>query len=144
LSAIVTLETLAPGDDLSDAIAIRRAVFMDEQGVSEEEELDGHDAGRFHLLARVDDRPVGTLRLWDKGEDLKVQRVAVLQAARGLGIGHRLMLAAIERARIDGKTRVVLDSQVTALPFYQRLGFVADDPMFLDAGIEHRHMALVL
>lgn len=120
---------------------IRRIVFIEEQAVPEAEEWDGRDDACVHLLAYHGDRAVGTARLLPDGH---IGRVAVLEAGRGLGIGSRLMQAAIDAARQTGHREVVLDAQVHALPFYQKLGFEAFGPEFLDAGIPHRSMRLTL
>lgn len=120
---------------------IRRIVFIEEQAVPKDEEWDGRDDACVHLLAYLDDRPVGTARLLPDGH---IGRVAVLEAGRGLGIGAQLMRAAIDAAHQAGHREVVLDAQVHALPFYQKLGFEVFGPEFLDAGIPHRSMRLSL
>ncbi|HSP32434.1 MAG TPA: GNAT family N-acetyltransferase [Halomonas sp.] len=120
---------------------IRRRVFIDEQNVPQEEEWDGLDSECQHFIAMLDDQPVGTARLLP---DAHIGRVAVLKGARGTGIGVLLMRAAIEAARHAGHSQVALSSQVHALAFYERLGFVAHGDEFLDAGIPHREMTLSL
>ncbi|MGE4533993.1 GNAT family N-acetyltransferase [Halomonas sp.] len=125
----------------AEATEIRRVVFIEEQGVSREEEWDGRDGDCHHFLALLAGRPVGTARLLP---DAHIGRVAVLAEARGHGIGAALMHAAIEAARRHGHPGVELASQTHALPFYERLGFVAQGPEFLDAGIPHRNMRLSL
>ena len=120
---------------------IRRRVFIDEQNVPQEEEWDGLDPECQHFIAMLDDQPVGTARLLP---DAHIGRVAVLKGARGTGIGVLLMRAAIEAARHAGHSQVALSSQVHALAFYERLGFVAHGDEFLDAGIPHREMTLSL
>ncbi|MFP4136882.1 MAG: GNAT family N-acetyltransferase [Halomonas sp.] len=125
----------------SEATEIRRVVFIEEQGVSREEEWDGRDGDCHHFLALLEGRPVGTARLLP---DAHIGRVAVLAEARGHGIGAALMRAAIEAARRHGHPAVALASQTQALPFYSRLGFEAHGPEFLDAGIPHRNMRLSL
>ena len=125
----------------ADAGEIRRVVFIEEQGVSREEEWDGRDGACRHFLALQEGRPVGTARLLP---DAHIGRVAVLAEARGAGIGVALMRAAIEAARRDGHPAVELAAQTHALAFYARLGFAAHGPEFLDAGIPHRNMRLSL
>ncbi|CAM3450419.1 GNAT family N-acetyltransferase [Halomonas lysinitropha] len=123
------------------ASEIRRRVFIEEQQVPQEEEWDGRDADCRHFLALHDGTPLGTARLLP---DAHIGRVAVLAEARGLGIGVALMRAAIEAARRDGHARVELAAQTHALAFYEPLGFLAHGDEFLDAGIPHRNMHLVL
>ncbi|MBC7545921.1 MAG: GNAT family N-acetyltransferase [Candidatus Sericytochromatia bacterium] len=127
------------GEPLAEALAIRMAVFVEEQAVPLDEELDGKDSVTFHLLARWSGQAVGTARLF-QGETAKVGRVAVLAGVRGKAIGAALMGAAETLAATHGATLVGLDAQTTAIAFYERLAYVADGPEFLDANIPHRHM----
>lgn len=131
-------------EDLAACLAIRRAVFIEEQAVPEELEVDGLDGEATHLLATLDGRPVGTARLLAKGGTGKIGRVAVLREARGRGIGAALIRRAVEELRARGLARAKLGSQVHAIPFYEELGFVAEGPVYDDAGIPHRDMALPL
>ncbi|SDE62428.1 GNAT family N-acetyltransferase [Limimaricola pyoseonensis] len=132
-------------DDLAACHALRRTVFIEEQNVSEAEEMDGLDGEAVHLLATLDGSPVGTARLLLRGETGKIGRVAVLSEHRGAGIGAAIMRKAEEvlRAR-PGVTRLYLSAQTHALPFYERLGYVAYGPEYDDAGIPHRDMELSL
>lgn len=125
----------------SDASEIRRIVFIEEQHVPQSEEWDGRDDDCEHFLVRLEGRAVGTARLLPDGH---VGRVAVLSEARGLGFGQRLMEACIHTACQLGHAEVVLDAQTHALDFYQRLGFTAFGDEFIDAGIPHRSMRLIL
>jgi ElaA protein len=131
--------------DIAVCRALRRVVFIDEQGVSEADELDDLDDQALHLLAVRDSRPVGSARLLVLGDMVKVGRVCVLADQRRLGLGAALMQAAVAVARgQSGVARVKLGAQTHALGFYARLGFVAFGAEFLDAGIPHRDMVLVL
>lgn len=123
------------------AAEIRRRVFVEEQQVPEEEEWDALDAECLHFLACCEGTPLGTARLLPDGH---IGRVAVLAEARGLGIGVALMQAAIAAARARQHTEVVLSAQTHALPFYARLGFIAEGDIYLDADIPHRVMRLSL
>jgi predicted GNAT family N-acyltransferase len=119
--------------------AIRRAVFCIEQGIAEADEWDGADCDAAHVLARLKRDPVGTGRLLATG---KIGRLAVLEAARRLGIGSLMLRRLVELARARGLDEVYLHAQVTALDFYGAQGFVADGPEFDEAGIRHRRMRL--
>jgi len=121
---------------------VRAAVFIVEQGVPASEEWDGLDEVCTHFLAGEADAPAGCARLASNGEAAKVQRVAVMPSHRGTGLGARLMRASLDHARRAGFRVVVLDSQVQAIGFYEKLGFRAHGPEFLDAGIPHRAMSL--
>ncbi len=128
-------------EELPLCLEIRRRVFIDEQGVPEAEELDGRDGACRHWIALLGGRPVATARVLAEGGAAKIQRVAVLAEARGRGIGAALMRAVLAELGADPAAgEIRLDSQTSALPFYERLGFVAEGPEFLDAGIPHRRM----
>jgi predicted GNAT family N-acyltransferase len=133
------------GEDerLAEALAVREVVFVQEQAVPLDEELDGKDDVTYHVLARWDGEPVGTARIF-AGEPAKIGRVAVSQRLRGKGIGVAIMQEAEAVARQTGSRTCALDAQVSAIPFYERLGYVADGPEFLDANIPHRHMRKTL
>jgi predicted GNAT family N-acyltransferase len=135
--------------------AVRKEVFVAEQGVPEDIEYDAYDAVAVHVLAvRDDGTPLGTGRLLygeaaaaKTGGDLSVGslgRLAVARPARGLGVGAALVGAIEEAARARGLTAVDLHAQTHALGFYERLGYTAYGPEFLDAGIPHRAMRRAL
>ncbi|NHX27124.1 GNAT family N-acetyltransferase [Escherichia coli] len=133
--------TIGPSDDLAACHAIRRVVFIEEQQVSEAEELDDLDAGAIHLLALDDGVPVGTARLLLKPPVGKIGRVAVLRSHRGTGLGAQIMQACLEVLRDQpGLTTAYLSAQTHALGFYEKLGFVAYGDEYPDAGIPHRDM----
>ncbi|SDX91184.1 GNAT family N-acetyltransferase [Citreimonas salinaria] len=133
--------TIAETTDIDACHALRRTVFIDEQGVSVAEEIDGRDAEAVHLLASVDGVPAGTARILFDGETGKIGRVCVLRPHRGTGLGAALVKAAVEAIRARPDTHIAaLGAQLPALGFYERLGFVAYGPVFDDAGIDHRMM----
>lgn len=114
---------------------VRDAVFVREQGVPEDIEHDAQDALAMHFIARTaDGTPIGTARLLP---DAHIGRLAVLAAWRGHGVGRLLMQAALAAAHAHGMTRVCLHAQRQAQGFYESLGFVAQGPEFLEAGIPH-------
>ncbi|MDV6317417.1 GNAT family N-acetyltransferase [Chromohalobacter sp. HP20-39] len=123
----------------TECSAIRKVVFIEEQNVPQAEEWDGRDPQCLHFLLHVDDRPVGTARLLPDGH---IGRVAILEEARGQGLGLHLMEATLVAAREAGHHAVHLDAQTHASPFYERLGFIAHGDEFLDANIPHYHMSL--
>ncbi|SEC26350.1 MULTISPECIES: GNAT family N-acetyltransferase [unclassified Streptomyces] len=145
-------------DDPADreaCFAVRKEVFVVEQGVPQEIEYDAHDADAVHVLAvREDGLPLGTGRLL-YGEaaaartdgDLTVGslgRLAVTPEARGLGVGAALVRAIEDAARARGLAAVDLHAQTHALGFYERLGYMAYGPEFPDAGMPHRAMRRAL
>ncbi|MCL4234429.1 MAG: GNAT family N-acetyltransferase [Deltaproteobacteria bacterium] len=128
------------------AADLRTRVFVGEQNVPPELELDEFDETADHLVA-LDDVGVvrGTLRVLPYREsDLKIGRVAVDAALRGSGLGLALMHEALDEARRRNCGAVHLGSQVTVVGFYEKLGFTAFGDVFDDAGIPHRHMVLDL
>ncbi len=136
---------IAPTRDIAACRALRRAVFIEEQGVSETIEVDDLDDQAIHLLATDNGTPVGSARLLVQGNIGKVGRVCVLAHARGTGLGVALMRAAVDEFRtIPGVTQVKLGAQTHALAFYERLGFTATGPEYLQADIPHRDMILLL
>lgn len=136
---------IAPTRDIATCRALRRAVFIVEQGVSEADEIDDQDDEAIHLLATDDGRPLGSARLLIQGDTVKVGRVCVLAPARGTGLGAALMRVAVDQARaIPGVAHVKLGAQTHALGFYERLGFRPYGDVFDDAGIPHRMMVLDL
>ncbi|MFF9404390.1 GNAT family N-acetyltransferase [Streptomyces anandii] len=141
--------------DREACFAVRKQVFVAEQGVPENIEYDAHDAVALHVLAvREDGLPLGTGRLLHgaaaaakTGGEAGVGslgRLAVAKEARGLGVGVALVRAIEDAARARGLTAVDLHAQTHALGFYERLGYEAYGPEFPDAGIPHRAMRRVL
>jgi predicted GNAT family N-acyltransferase len=130
--------------DIATCRALRRTVFIEEQGVPEADEIDDLDDIAVHLLAHIGGQAVGSARLLTYGNAGKVGRVCVLKVARGQGVGAALTRAAIDHFARQGLGAVKLSAQISALPFYERLGFAAHGPIYLDAGIEHRDMQLLL
>lgn len=124
--------------EVGAALAVRRSVFIDEQGVSEAEEVDGRDAGALHLVAvEPDGAVVATCRLLAAGEKIKVGRVAVLPRARRRGLALALLRAADAHAAALGGERLVLAAQTYAMGLYEQAGYAPFGDPFLDAGIEH-------
>jgi predicted GNAT family N-acyltransferase len=141
MTASVILWARGP-QDVEGAIAVRRRVFCDEQGVPVEEEVDGLDDRALHLVA-LDDAGsvVATLRLLYDGDTVKVGRVAVERAWRGRGIASAMLEEALAQAVRDGARRARLSSQVEVVALYERAGFVVESGVFEEAGIPHVWMS---
>lgn len=155
MSAPYAVRVAGDPADREACFAVRKDVFVTEQGVPEDIEYDAHDAGAVHVLAVAEDgTPLGTARLLHgaaaaarNGGDPAVGslgRLAVTRRARGLGVGAALVRAVEEAARERGLTAVDLHAQTHALGFYERLGYEAYGPRFPDAGIPHRAMRRAL
>lgn len=137
----ITILTVPPFSTLCNAaFALRREVFVWEQKVPEAEENDADDLTATHLVALCAGEVVGTLRLLDKPEHVKIGRVAVHQAFRGRGIAKAMIAAAMDQARAAGRDRFYLTAQSDKLGFYEKLGFAAFGPEFQDGGMPHRAM----
>ena len=121
-----------------DAQAIRYAVFVEEQNIPADLEWDAMDALCLHAVAYDDNnQAIGTGRLLPDGH---IGRMAVLESARGPGIGAAILLTLMEQAKHRGQMAVQLNAQVTAESFYQREGFTREGELFDEAGIPHVHM----
>ncbi len=131
-------------DDIATCLALRRQVFINEQGVSEADEIDDLDGVSQHLLVFKSGVAVGTARIVPKDGYAKIGRVCVLKTHRGLGLGAALIAEALAISRKDpSKTRAILGAQVQAIAFYEALGFHAFGAEYDDAGIPHRDMECV-
>lgn len=139
----VFLHIAENADDLQRCFEIRRRVFVEEQSVPIELEMDEYDGAAVHFLMSTDaGETIGTARMIDRGNQAKIGRVAVLAGYRGRGYGKLIMDFVIDEARRRGYELAVLSSQTYAIPFYELLGFVAEGPEFDDAGIPHRMMRM--
>jgi predicted GNAT family N-acyltransferase len=119
----------------ADARGIREVVFVREQGVPLELEMDDSDARCDHALAySADGLAVGTGRLLPDGH---IGRMAVSKAWRGRGVGALLLQTLVDQARRRGHASVRLNAQSYAIGFYRRYGFEVSGPEFLEAGIPH-------
>ena len=128
-----------------EAFLIRQKVFIQEQGVPEDLELDGLDPTSKHALAYEDKLCVGTGRLVHlDSRRAQIGRMAVLSAFRNRGIGKAVLSRLITLARAEGVLTLMLHSQVSAIPFYAKLGFITEGAIYDEAGIPHRNMILSL
>ncbi|MCY4143817.1 MAG: GNAT family N-acetyltransferase [Gammaproteobacteria bacterium] len=119
-------------------IAIRTEVFVKEQGVPRDLEIDGLDQTSYHFLATTSQgEDVGTARLLETGQ---IGRMAVLEPHRGSGIGRQLLECAVAKALQLNFAEIFLHAQTHALDFYSRNGFEVYGEEFDDAGIPHRAM----
>ncbi|OLZ42055.1 acetyltransferase [Natrinema saccharevitans] len=124
-----------------DAFAVRREVFVAEQGVDEELEYDDHDETATHFVAYDRAEPIGAARLREYEDGVgKVERVAVLESHRDEGVGRALMDALERRAADEGLTTLKLHSQTRAADFYRELGYERRGSVFEEAGIPHVEM----
>lgn len=116
---------------------VRTKVFIEEQQVPEELEWDEYDQQAMHVLVMDEGSPIACGRIKADGH---IGRMAVLPTYRHQGIGTRVLNQLLEIARQQNLEAVYLHAQVTAIPFYERLGFHCCSDIFMDAGIPHRSM----
>ena len=137
----ITMLVAPPFSTLCNAaFRLRREVFVWEQKVPEAEEHDADDLTATHFVAIAQGEVVGTLRLIERPEHIKIGRVAVHQAFRGQGIARQMMTAAMDHARAQGRDRFYLTAQTDKVGLYEKLGFIAFGGEFQDGGMPHRAM----
>lgn len=127
-------------DDLKQAFEIRKAVFVEEQGVPLQDEFDEFDTlnGQCeHLLAYYKERPVGVGRLRFVDGFGKLERICILPTYRKVGLGKVIIQALEELAKEKGVSKVKLHGQTHAEGFYQKLGYETSSAVFMEDGIPH-------
>ena len=127
-------------EDFFQLIRLREMVFVKEQGVPLELELDDEDGGALHLVARSGGELVGTARLVVKGRRGKIGRMAVKKGWRRKGVGSAMIDFIKEISVGMNLSELLLHAQASAIPFYERLGFSEVGKPFKEAGIPHRKM----
>jgi len=147
-----TAERIVTHEQMDLSLEIRREVFIEEQGVDPEEEIDDFDNletindTAIHVLVFENNQPIATGRLLLDSSDNEyahITRVAVLLGYRGKGAGLVVMHWLQDMAKQIGRDGITLAAQTHAIGFYEKLGYVARGEIFLDAKIEHRWMDLV-
>jgi predicted GNAT family N-acyltransferase len=140
MSSQITVIKITERSQMEQAWAIRRMVFIEEQHVPEEIEMDADDAHAFHALALDGSSPVGCGRMVAHDGYVKIGRMAVLRERRGEGIGRSILRFLMEHAGREGYGRAVLHAQLTAEGFYLKNGYIPEGEVFDEAGIAHRRM----
>ncbi len=120
---------------------IRTEVFVREQGVPVELEMDELDGGAVHVIAFVDGMPAGCARMLLNGEEAKIGRVAVKKNMRRYGIGTGICKLLLTIAKDEGVRKIYVGSQLTAVDFYSTMGFEKQGDAYMEAGIAHVKMA---
>ena len=140
MSTTIHVRTVSSKKALAAAFAIRLRVFVKEQGVPEDIELDRDDERATHFLAVRSGKAVGTARVVMRRGSAKIGRMAVLKSYRRKGVGRRLLKRAVQMARQSGAKKIYLHAQVAVIGFYENLNFRPVGPVFDEAGIPHRKM----
>ena len=131
------LELLSWDDARAHASPVRFTVFVEEQGVPREIELDELDAVCLHAVVFEQGKAIATGRLLPDGH---IGRMAVLKEWRNRGVGALMLDGLMMKAKERGDEEVVLSAQVHAVPFYRAHGFVTDGDEYMEAGIRHQAM----
>jgi predicted GNAT family N-acyltransferase len=142
VNTTVRIRQVSSQKELKKAFAIRLRVFVREQGVPEEIELDRDDKRALHFLAYDGENAVGTARVVIRHGNAKIGRMAVLKTYRGKSIGKKLLNRAVLAAKRRGAQKIYLHAQVPVISFYESRGFRCAGPIFMEAGIPHRKMDL--
>ena len=127
------------GQSSKEISEVRHKVFVVEQSIPPEIEMDGKDSDCIHFLALKQSKPIGAARLQKYG---KIERVSVLREYRTKGIGTAIMKMVIEKAKDLDVEKIYLHSQMDSKIFYQRLGFIELGQIFFEANIPHIEMIL--
>lgn len=130
--------------DKAELIKLRGTVFVEEQNVPVSLEIDGMDPDCRHVKALMNDQTIGTARLLPNGY---IGRMCVLKEFRNQGVGTKMLACLIQQAFFDQTTgapmdEVSLNSQSSAISFYEENGFIACSEEFMEANIVHRKMIL--
>lgn len=141
LHQLILVQKISEARDIQACLAIRYQVFVEGQKVPLHEELDGLDSSSEHYLLSFNQMPVGTARVRYINDFAKIERVSILEAYQGQGLGHQLMQFILDE--IQGHHQIkkaMLGAQSDAIPFYEKLGFVVCSQEYLDSGILHKDM----
>jgi len=123
-----------------DVFQIRREVFIEEQGITEEDEFEGSEEKFIHFCLYDNNDITGYIRVYVENRELHIGRVAVVLTYRGRGLGYSLMNVAEEFGLQNNCYSCLLNSQIQAKGFYKRLGYSEVGEVFLEAGIDHIKM----
>lgn len=136
----VEVKVVSTEKELLDAFSVRKTVFVEEQQVPVEEELDQYDDTATHLVLYENGSPVGAGRFRVVDGIGKVERICVLKSIRGQGGGKAIMQKIEVYARAQEIPALKLNAQTHAIPFYESIGYEVISDEFLDAGIPHKTM----
>jgi predicted GNAT family N-acyltransferase len=136
----VEVKIVKTEQELADAFDVRRTVFVHEQNVPEEEEIDQHESEAVHFVLYDEGNASGAGRFRVLDGIGKVERICVLKENRKTGAGVAIMDKIEDYAKSQGIASLKLNAQTQAIPFYSKLGYETVSDEFLDAGIPHRTM----
>lgn len=129
-------------DNINLAFDIRKQVFVNEQNVPEEIEIDGSDEYAKNMILTLDNKPIGTGRLIVIDNKMYIGRVAILKEYRKKGYATHLIKFLLNEAKNMGYNEIFIHAQSYAKDFYQKIGFIAFGEEFLEANIPHINMKI--
>lgn len=130
--------------EIFNILYLRKIVFIDEQNVPTELEIDEYDKCATHFIVLNNDEVIGTARLVISNRIGKIGRMCILKEYRNKGIGSKLINNIIEYSKNIGLEYIYLNAQINAIPFYEKNGFIIKGHEFMDAGIPHKKMFMML
>ncbi len=132
------IKAVDTSNEYQDVLKIRKKVFIDEQKISEKIEIDSNEKSSNYVIALINNTAVGTARWRDDGSNVKLERFAVTKEYRYRGIGRKLNEFILKQ--VPTNRTIFLNSQESAIGFYENLGFIVSGSPFKEAGIVHRKM----
>lgn len=136
----MTVKVVENEQELNDAYTVRKTVFIEEQHVPEDEEIDQYESDAIHFVLYHEGTPIGAGRFRILDGCGKVERICVLKEARNHGAGREIMAGIEQFAKQHGINKLKLNAQTHAIPFYAGLGYEVVSEEFIDAGIPHKAM----
>ena len=134
------IKTIENKDERDKTISIRKTVFVQEQEVPLELEIDGLDPEAEHFIAYLDGEPIGCARVRTKNNFAKLERIAIIKKHREKGYGKELAKFLIDYCKKRGFDNIYLHSQIDVVGFYKKCGFKTRGETFLEADIKHIEM----
>jgi len=137
---IIDIKIAEKQTEIEKALKIREEVFIKGQSVSPKREIDGLDKTSEHAIVYLNKKPIGTARIRILDSKIKLERIAILEEARGEGLGICLMDFLIKYCKNKKTKEIYMHAQYYLLDFYSKFGFKQRGDIFLDAGIKHVEM----
>jgi predicted GNAT family N-acyltransferase len=131
------IKIVESNEEKEQAFHVRTVVFVDEQKVSIEEEIDEHEDEAIHFIGYEDKSPIAASRLRWVDNYGKLERICILKNYRGKSYGSQLIKAMEAKVTSKGYTQTKLNAQTRAIDFYKQHGYQVVSDEFLDAGIPH-------
>ena len=143
--ANITYKLVTTDEEMRDALEVRRQVFVQEQGVSEDLEYDGQDEEALHMVVKNEGRVIGTARVrFLANNQAKIERLAILKPFRRRGIGSNIFSFLKQELKSRQTEQIIIHAQCAIIAFHKSCGFKEVGSPFWEAGIKHRKMQMQL